>query len=208
MPASDYGCFWDQIKSAGWSSNNWHGYYSGHPCGSGSTCGGGGEQFINCADIRVLSSVPTPQPTPAPTPQPTPAAPTPPPTPAPPTPQPPQPTPAPPTPQPTPVPTPAPIATLQCSECQARCTEFCREQGAAADSQCWGNPRYSYCRCSGSHVFFPGCPCEASNCPASPSAPASLAATKMTVQRAKLASISMLHSAAARQLAAMPFAAK
>ena len=169
---------------------------------------------LNSVRVVATPAPPTQQPTQAPSPQPTPTptqqptqAPTQQPTQAP-TQQPTQaPTPAPPTPQPTPAPTTAPIPTLQCSECQARCTEFCKEQGAAADSQCWGNPRFSYCRCSGTYVFFPGCPCEA-NCPASPSAPASLAATKMTVQRAKLASISMLHSAAARQLAAMPFDAK
>merc|ERR1740121_2157796 len=83
---NDYGCYWNQLKQAGWNTNNFHGYFDGKPCGS--NVAKNVEQFVGCSDVTVLPGGPTPQPTPAP---PTP-----------------QPTPAPPTPQPTPAPTPEP----------------------------------------------------------------------------------------------------
>merc|ERR1719418_135549 len=92
VPAEDYGCYWDQLKAAGWSTSGFHGYYSGNPCGNSGQpfCNNQGEQFINCVDIRVQrSGAPTPPTPPAPTPTP------PPPTPAPVTPAPTPPTPPP-----------------------------------------------------------------------------------------------------------------
>merc|ERR1719221_1892970 len=131
---NDYCCYWNQIKSQGWNSNKFHGYFDGCPCGSGGAKNV--EQFYGCSDITVVPGGPTPQPTPVPTPQPTPAPPTPPPTPAPPTPVPtPQPTPVP-TPQPTPVPTPAPAqcCTGQGGVCSAPCSNggWC----GASESNC------------------------------------------------------------------------
>merc|ERR1719412_2898545 len=65
VPARDYGCYWDQLSAAGWSTSGFHGYFSGKPCGNSGQpmCNNRGEQFVNCADIRVLASgspVPTP----------------------------------------------------------------------------------------------------------------------------------------------------
>merc|ERR1719362_1978932 len=69
--ADDYGCYWDQIDAAGWNSDVFHGYFSGHPCGSKKATSV--EQFTGCSDIRVVRGVPTPAPTTAaPTPAPPP----------------------------------------------------------------------------------------------------------------------------------------
>jgi len=77
---NDYGCYWDQISAAGWTSSNFHGYFSGSPCGSNQAKNV--EQFVGCSDITVLPGGPTPAPTtaaptPAPPPTPTTAPPTP-----------------------------------------------------------------------------------------------------------------------------------
>merc|ERR1719189_319946 len=87
---NDYGCYWDQLDAAGWTSSNFHGFFSGKPCGSKQ--GKAIEQFVGCSDVTVLPGGPTPAPTTA---APTPAPPS---TPAPP----PTPTTAPPTPAPAP----------------------------------------------------------------------------------------------------------
>jgi len=129
---NDYGCYWSQLKQAGWNTNNFHGYFDGKPCGS--NVAKNVEQFVGCSDVTVLPGGPTPQPTPAPTPEPTPAPPTPEPTPAPPTPQPtpvptPVPTPAPPTPQPTPAP--APKCCKWANNCSGSCaTGYCSQRRA------------------------------------------------------------------------------
>merc|ERR1740121_2922364 len=72
--ANDYCCYWNQISRAGWNSGNFHGYFSGCPCGSNQAKGV--EQFVGCSDVRVLAA-PTPPPAPpvcvpAPAPAPTP----------------------------------------------------------------------------------------------------------------------------------------
>jgi len=126
--ANDYGCYWNQIRAAGWNSNNFHGYFDGKPCGSKQAKNV--EQFVGCSDVRVNSAATTPAPPPTPAPVTTPA---PPPTPAPPTPQP---TPAPPTPQPTPAPTtpqptpaPAPNCCKWASNCGGSCaTGYCSQR--------------------------------------------------------------------------------
>lgn len=73
VPKKGYGCFWDRLDAAGWTSDNWHGWYSGHPCGSSPGSPGCGEQFANCVDISVSSNRSSPLPTPPliPTPNPT-----------------------------------------------------------------------------------------------------------------------------------------
>lgn len=101
VPKDGYGCFFDRLDAAGWTSDNWHGYFSGHPCGSSPGNPGCGEQFANCVDIKVSSNGGSPLPTPPliPTPNPTGPSPhpSPPPAPTPPTiPMPPAPTPHPP----------------------------------------------------------------------------------------------------------------
>merc|ERR1740116_635740 len=72
----DYGCYWDQLDAAGGTSSNFHGYFSGKPCGSDQAKNV--EQFFGCSDITVLPGGPTPAPTtaaPTPAPPPTPALP-------------------------------------------------------------------------------------------------------------------------------------
>merc|ERR1719476_199351 len=118
--ADDYGCYWDQIDAAGWNSNRFHGYFSGHPCGSQQARNV--EQFTGCSDITVLPGGPTPAPQPTPAPPPTTT---------------PQPTPAPPPPS-TPAPTPAPGPCRHQTDCDvsAWCNvpsyeQWCQQQGAS-----------------------------------------------------------------------------
>merc|ERR1719422_3076264 len=134
VPAEDYGCYWDQMMAAGWSTSGFHGYYSGHPCGNArqAMCNNRGEQFVNCVDIKVQrSGAPTP-PTP-----PTPPAPTP--TPAPTT----TPAPAPPKPTPTPAPTPPPAGTVCEHETNCDVSPFCNHAGY--DSWCNGQGQSGNC---------------------------------------------------------------
>lgn len=118
------------------------------------------ETFISCFDFKMNG--PTPQPTPAPPTPPTPAPP---------------PTPLPPTPAPTPTPTPAPPV-LGCSECIQNCRDYCGDFGGGyGNAECWGSPRYSFCKCREGEAFLlDGCPCERDNCPSAttpaPSTPA------------------------------------
>lgn len=79
IPAPDYACFGSELAAKGYSVAIW---------GLGNSCLGGGcdrcgcgEEFRNCADVKIVPSGPTPPPTPAPPTPPTSA-----PTPAPPTP--------------------------------------------------------------------------------------------------------------------------
>lgn len=145
-----------------------------------------------CENSQCPADPNPPAPTPTQAPPPTPPAPTPP------GPTPPAPTP---TAAPTQAPTQAPAPTLSCPECHSRCLAHCNTLGGGADGQCWGTPRYSYCRCSGEYVFLPGCPCERETCP---TPPASLAASSFqSTSVFKLAATGKLHSAAARQLGAM-----
>merc|ERR1719330_2016191 len=103
---NDYGCYYNQLKQAGWNSNNFHGYFDGKPCGS--NVAKNVEQFVGCSDVTVLPGGPTPQPTPVPTPVPTPAPPT------------------PPTPQPTPAP--APKCCKWSNNCSGSCaTGYCSQ---------------------------------------------------------------------------------
>merc|ERR1712014_44313 len=74
IPAADYACFGSELAAKGYSSASW---------GLGNSCPGGGcdrcgcgEEFRNCADVKIVPSGPTPPPTPAP-PTPTPPAPAP-----------------------------------------------------------------------------------------------------------------------------------
>merc|ERR1719422_2198918 len=131
VPAEDYGCYWDQLTAAGWSTRGFHGYYSGKPCGSSRQpmCNNNGEQFVNCADIKVLRSGAPAPPTP-----PTPPAPTP--TPAPPTPPAPTPTPV------TPAPTPPPAVDCgSCTQCLAN-NGVCYTQ---PESWCNLYPTFTWC---------------------------------------------------------------
>lgn len=96
VPAQGYGCYWEQMDAAGWNSRAWHGHFSGRPCRLQPGVAGCGEEFKNCADIRVQRSGAPAPPTPSPAPTPTTPAPIPTPSPA----------PSPITPEPTPSPTP------------------------------------------------------------------------------------------------------
>merc|ERR1740129_2244459 len=49
LGANDYCCYWNQISKAGWNSGNFHGYFSGCPCGSSQAQNI--EQFVGCTDI-------------------------------------------------------------------------------------------------------------------------------------------------------------
>jgi len=53
---NDYGCYWNQLKEAGWNTNNFHGYFDGQPCGS--TVAKNVEQFVGCSDVTVLPAAP------------------------------------------------------------------------------------------------------------------------------------------------------
>jgi len=144
-----------------------------------------------CEQSSCPATPPSPAPTPTEAPTPTPPAPTP---------------PAPtPTAAPTQAPTQAPTPTLSCPECHSTCTAHCNSIGAHPDAQCWGSPRYSFCKCSGQYVFLPGCPCERDNCPTASASLAESSQHNFGVQT--LAVAGMLHSAAARQLVARPLAA-
>merc|ERR1719422_879887 len=120
VPADDYGCYWDQMRAAGWSTSGFYGYFSGLPCGNPrqAMCNNKGEQFVNCADIRVQGSG-APTPTPPPTP-PTPPVPTP--------------TQAPTPPIPTPAPTPPPAGRVCEHEKNCDVSPFCNHAGY--DSWC------------------------------------------------------------------------
>lgn len=79
VPAGDYGCYKDILQSSGYwvgSKAAWWTVGAGTCSGPSGPNGhfGCGEQFWNCADIRVLgmgSPTPTPVPTPSPSPSPT-----------------------------------------------------------------------------------------------------------------------------------------
>jgi len=119
--ANDYGCYWDQIDAAGWNSNNYHGYFSGHPCGSNQAQNV--EQFFGCSDISVLPGGPTPAPTTA---APTPAPP-------------PSPAPPPTTPAPTTTPAPAPNCCKWSSNCGGTCASGWCSQSQSDCSGCGGH---------------------------------------------------------------------
>jgi len=119
--ANDYGCYWDQMDAAGWNSDNYHGYFSGHPCGSNQAQNV--EQFFGCSDISVLPGGPTPAPTTA---APTPAPP-------------PSPAPPPTTPAPTTTPAPAPNCCKWSSNCGGTCASGWCSQSQSDCSGCGGH---------------------------------------------------------------------
>ena len=58
-------------------------------------------------------------------------------------------------------------SSADCLDFKKKCQTFClAKSGGVASNQCWGNPKYRFCKCddmSGYHV--PGYPCEHSTCP-------------------------------------------
>mmetsp|Transcript_56092 Transcript_56092/g.119421 ORF Transcript_56092/g.119421 Transcript_56092/m.119421 type:complete len:390 (-) Transcript_56092:687-1856(-) len=76
IPAPDYGCYFDHMRSLGWDASTWCGNFCG-TCSSSlaqtnvsqTSARGCGEEFRNCVDIAVLGATsPSPSPTSTPTP--------------------------------------------------------------------------------------------------------------------------------------------
>ena len=71
------------------------------------------------------------------------------------------------------VPNPSPLIVQQeiknygCKDFKMKCQKLClKKSGGVATNQCWGNPKYRYCKCDDQSVhIIPGYTCDHSTCP-------------------------------------------
>ena len=56
---------------------------------------------------------------------------------------------------------------LSCKDFKLKCQQLClKKSGGVATNQCWGNPKYRYCKCDDQSVHnIPGYTCEHPSCP-------------------------------------------
>merc|ERR1712038_672158 len=58
-------------------------------------------------------------------------------------------------------------SSADCLDFKKKCQTFClAKSGGLVSNQCWGNPKYRFCKCDDMTVYHvPGYPCEHSTCP-------------------------------------------